>query len=269
MRISRKLGLNACRGGISAIPSYTGEYSVYGDLKSGRMELYTSGVLSFAGKSKIDVFAVGGGSSGLRGALLSLVEEGVSTCSGGGGGQGGYTQTGAFTVSGDIDVTIGAGGEACSSYATPNPGGRTSFGTLLTAAGGSKTGGGSGGGDGSVAGGEGQRQGGDGASDGESSETGGKGQGRTTRAFAETGGTLYAGGGGGGGSRHSADASMVKTPGVGGDGGGADGSVYNAVGNDAAPNTGGGGGGGGCDYVTRKYYSGGAGGSGIVIIRWG
>lgn len=266
MRISRKLGLCGSSFGIAELPSYTGSYKIFGNVNSGTMELYTSGVLSFEKKANVKVFAVGGGSSGLRGALLSILGDDVPTGSGGGGGQGGYTATGTFTVSGDVNVTIGAGGDICSSYTTPNAGGNTSFGTYLTAAGGGKNGGGSGGGGGSVGYGDGQRDGFDGGSDGANGENGGNGQGRTTRAFGDANGTLYAGGGGGGGVRH--EASVTKTPGMGGEGGGGDGGVYNQDGASGAANTGGGGGGGGCDYASKKYSKGGAGGSGIVIIKW-
>lgn len=266
MRISRKLGLYTSSGGISAIPEYTGEYELLGDVSSGSMKLYTSGILTFSGKASISVFAVGGGASGVRGMLVSNVDD-TSTGSGGQGGQGGYTARGSFSVTGDVAVTIGAGGAICSSHYKHNAGGDTIFGSYLTALGGTTDGGGSGGGGGAVGYGPYVRNGFVGGSDGDDGEEGGVGQGTTTRAFGETDGELYAGGGGGGGVRHSSSDDLTE-PGAGGEGGGGTGGTYNSDGASGLDNTGGGGGGGGCDYANKKYYKGGAGGSGIVIIRW-
>eukprot|EP01138_Halocafeteria_seosinensis_P000578 gb/GECG01000593.1/.p1 GENE.gb/GECG01000593.1/~~gb/GECG01000593.1/.p1 ORF type:complete len:303 (+),score=32.45 gb/GECG01000593.1/:1-909(+) len=90
---------------------------------------------------------------------------------------------------------------------------------------------------------------------------GGKGQHRTTRAFGESSGMLFAGGGGG--------AGFALCLGHGGDGGGGN-ANENGV-----PNTGGGGGGTSQAWVkdlglidSCKCGNGGSGGSGIVILRY-
>ena len=231
--------------------TYTGDYELVADddtaiedpttwNQNWKLRLLTSGTLiATAVYGLFDVFLVGGGGgSGGRG-----------------GGGGGYTLTQtAITLDTNVDyeITIGAGGTAAVGGTTTafgftaNGGGGMGSGSYIGADGGS--GGGGGGGTGSIAG--------DGGTDGEDGETssnsnsGGIGQGTTTREFAEEGATLYAGGGGGGG---------VDSLGSGGEGGGGDGGDA-TTGGAGATNTGGGGGG------TRRG-SGSIGGSGIVIIR--
>lgn len=226
------------------------------------------------GVGAIDIFGVGGGAGGGSG--------GNSRYGNGSGGGGGYTVTVKdvkVTPGQKIPVTIGNGGEAGIYNGSGNnggAGGNTVVGNYLTAKGGGpgqgRNGsgneggsGGSGGGGGSYyapgvtlcGGGNGGSNGGAGASSqGNVVYPGGNGQGRTTRAFGESNGTLYAGGGGGGGADYS---------GSGGSGGGGAGTNWNASGSGGNGNTNtGSGGGGGC-----SWYNGGAGGSGIAIIRWG
>jgi hypothetical protein len=150
-----------------------------------------------AGVSKIDIFCVGGGAGSLDGRS--------------GGGGGGYTATlknASVTPGQQIAVTVGAGG-------TWVTGGASSFGSLLSAAGGGgcrdlvyenigKSGGGNGGsggaGDNSYSGSAAGYDGGKSDTCGLFSsyvyDTAGTGQGSTTRAFGEAGNTLYSGGGG-------------------------------------------------------------------------
>lgn len=209
---------------------------------NGTSKTFTSSVTGqqFSGAvASVDVFSVGGGGGGHTG-----------------GGGGGYTQTYKDVIPTPfqkLNVTIGAGG------ADGRAGGASSF-LGCYASGGqpastqSNTGGdgGSGGGGGSNV----YSGGGDGGSDGGNGEDsrgpGGTGQGRTTRAFGESSGALYAGGGGGFGS----------SGGAGGAGGGGRGSS-SGRGSDGADNTGGGGGGGG-----GSSSPGGSGGSGVVLVRW-
>ncbi len=96
----------------------------------------------------------------------------------------------------------------------------------------------------------------------------GAGQGRTTRAWGQSGGTLYSGGGGPGKGENNRASTG---PGTGGAGGGANGSNYwDAPGSSAAANTGGGAG-GGCAYYYAsndvRSSGGGTGGSGIVLLH--
>lgn len=95
---------------------------------------------------------------------------------------------------------------------------------------------------------------------------GGVGQGRTTRAFEEQNGTLYAGGGGAGASRVETNTAYVTSSATSGGsgGGGAGGRTYGSSG---SPNTGGGGGGGGYVNYSFSVRQGGNGGSGVAIIR--
>ena len=226
-----------------------------------------------AGVTKIDIFCVGGGGAGRVGWVGSKNR-------GGRGGCGGYTTTKkaiSVTAGGKYTVTVGAGGSVKftdnkGNYQINSPG-KSSFGTLVEAAGGDPQNdtsildnaywrGGSGGGWGANSVEETNAQAG--ASDG-GSRGNNIGQGTTTRAFGESSGALYAGGGGGGAAYRN-DAS-VQTGGAGGSGGGGKGADMNGWGNNAGANTGGGGGGG--SGVTSGYTGGGAGGSGIVIVRWG
>lgn len=223
----------------------------------------TSGTFTVpSGVRSIDIFCVGGGGAG---GSSSETSQGNPSVSGGGGG--GYTATKkgyAVTPGATFTVTIGAGGTA--KKGTGNTGGTTSFGSILSATGGLGGQGGEsqerkGGNGGSGGGGARLSTGYAGGSDGNdggggtSTQAGGTGQHTTTRAFAETSNTLYAGGGAGDSSKYGAA--------TGGDGGGAGGSS----GKSASANTGGGGCGNGGN--NSFYDMGGAGGSGICIIRWG
>lgn len=226
------------------------------------LHILASGMLTFNHDMDVDIFAVGGGGGGAWG-----------------GGGGGYTSTilsRRFQTGDTVDVTVGAGGKGKSNTvkgeATPGGDSFMLFNgeTVIHASGGnsgrvgiSRIGraggdGGSGGGGGSFGSGTHGGVGGSDGSDGIMYETqkgneNGKGQGRTTRAFGELTGELYAGGGGGG-----SETSPAKS---GGAGGGGDGG-YNAAGSNGEPNTGGGGGGAG-----NATSAGGKGGSGIIIIR--
>ena len=234
--------------------TYTGQYRT--EMVGGLWYIYflTSGVLRFSyTKSALEIFLVGGG--------------GASGYHVGGGGGGGYTATHRGVVAAgnaDIVVTIGAGGVG-DANGRGNPGGASSFGAYSVAGGQGgmsayfngdrRADGGNGGSGGGGSGAEwhagaGGADGGNGGSGGYGN--GGAGQGRTTRAFEDPNGALYAGGGGGGSWKDGA--------GAGGAGGGASGNI-DGIGFSAAANTGGGGGGG------RSWAGGGNGGSGIVIIR--
>lgn len=219
-----------------------------------------------AGVTAIDVFLVGGGAG-----------SGTDYETGYGGAGGGYTYTERLTVTpgAQASVLIGAGGVGGTDG---SPSTFTIASKTLTANGGKKCvravggAGGSGGG----AGGQYQIVAGNGGSDGSNggastpynngtqafTYSGGVGQGSTTRAFGESGGTLYAGGGGGSWSPTGYPGSR----GFGGAGGGGNGNEYRSTVNIATggtPNTGGGAGGSdGMDYANN-------GGSGIVIVRWG
>lgn len=219
-----------------------------------------------ANVTSIDIFCVGGGGSG--GHSNSTSSQGNKTNAGGGGA--GYTATKkghAVSAGQTFAVTIGAGGPHTSG--SSSVGGTTSFGSVLSATGGNggqggkvsgSVKGGDGGSGGGGAGGSGSyatyAKGGSDGSDGVTGKSGtpGKGQGTTTRAFGESGGTLYAGGGGG----HNTSSSGGG--GAGGDGGGG------AARTNGTANTGGGGGASGYSGSSVKS---GAGGSGICIVRWG
>ena len=255
--------------------TYTGQYNIR---KDGVVELLTSGTITFLSPTVIDIFCVGGGGAGGSSQQLNYTK-------GLGGGGGGYTATAKKqSVSGQIEVVIGAGGIA---GPTPTNGGNTSFGTLLTANGGysgrynvdpttvagAGQNGGSGGGGGRYSSQSFDNYGG---SDGENGAPatapdgyyakGGNGQGSTTREFGEPNGKLYAGGGGGGTYFYS-PSPVYAIGGAGGGGAGAwDGAAYGtqAAGSGAA-NTGGGGGGGAYGGITKGLP--GNGGSGIVCFR--
>lgn len=237
----------------SKIPafSYSGDYEIVDDADTPittsdgnwKIRFLTSGVFTptdlRGAADGIDVFLVGGG-GGTPGSYT-------------GGAGGGYTNTkrGVLIKKGtSYSITVGAGGTGNAT------GGSTS--AFDAVANGGKPGvtsfkGGDGGSGGGGYSGENDTPAGVGGSDGSDggagSAVGGKGQGTTTREFAETFGTLYAGGGGGG-------AVTTNKVGAGGAGGGANGM------RDAAANTGGGAGGSIDDNTTSHR-----GGSGIVIIR--
>lgn len=104
--------------------TYTGQYNQRDD---GVVELLTSGTITFLNPGVIDIFCVGGGGRG--GNPNSLY---VGTFYGAGGGAGGYTATARKqAVTGSYNITIGDG-----STRSDVAGGMTSFGALLSAAGG-------------------------------------------------------------------------------------------------------------------------------------
>lgn len=218
-----------------------------------------------AGVTTLDVFLVGGGGG-----------SGIGFDEGASGAGGGYAKTfkNISVIPGtQWNVLVGAGGLNANGAASLFSYGSQSY----TAQGGSRSGK-SGGSGGSGGGGGGQYavHSGNGGSDGSNGLKGtlasgsvndfryepGAGQGATTRAFGEPGGTLYSGGGGGAWSPTGYNGSV----GQGGAGGGGKGQEYFSKTNVATggtPNTGGGA--GGHNGATTN----GQGGSGIVIVRWG
>lgn len=236
--------------------TYTGGHEKIDDGSGNwRIKLKSSGTLKFTnlGKwdGKLDVFLVGGGCAGGSGYWDAGNGYGKA-------GSGGYTTTQKSiyaTANTAYSIVIGAGGQS----AFASGGNTTAFG--VAAGGGTKLGGGSGGGaygnrevnNGGSDGGNGDPQ--DAANIGiDHNGSPGRGQGRTTREFGESYGTLYAGGGGAGGNG-SAQAH-------GGAGGGGNGAWNGHPQTSGEENTGGGGGG--------MYYGLtvlGKGGSGIVVIR--
>ena len=273
-----------CAKGGALNFTYTGNYNVRDD---GVVELLTSGTLVFLDPAVIDIFCVGGGGRG--GNPKSL---GVGVFYGASGGAGGYTATARKqAVTGSYNITVGNG-----STQSAVAGEMTSFGTLLSAAGGnsghvgsvsSSTGNdviaGKDGGSGSGGGVSNSSKYGAGGSDGGNGEqgfpdraTGGSGQGTTTREFGEATGKLYAGGGAGGRTIAS-NTPIVSMGGAGGGGTGgfidisssASGALKQAPAAGVA-NTGGGGG-GGAGYRSSSsaylYIQGANGGSGICCFR--
>ena len=217
-----------------------------------------------AGVTAIDVFLVGGGGG-----------SGNEYNTGWGGSGGGYTLTEkklAVTPGTTASVLIGAGGVGVD-------GGATTFtigSKTLTANGGKKCFNSEAGAGGSGGGGGGQYNlnagnGGSDGSDGNPSvaigtqaftKVGGAGQGSTTRAFGESGGTLYSGGGGGAWS----PTGYTGKRGLGGASGGGNGQEVFSTTNIATSGTANTGGGAGGHYDAD--YTG-VGGSGIAIVRWG
>lgn len=221
------------------------------------------------GYTMADIFCVGGGGGGGGGYWFTKEQY----QNGGGGGAGGYTATASNigVAAGQIlSCSIGGGGRGNSSLrGTGGTGGTTSVsrdGVVLCTANGGNGGYGANSGNG----GKGGSNGGDGGYNdmdsrpiiraGDNGYSDGRGtgsQGRTTRAWGEPSGTLYAGGGGGGGVSKS-------NPGAGGAGGGGAGGMND--GNPGSANTGGGGGGGG-GTIYGTGVGGGTGGSGVILIR--
>lgn len=204
---------------------------------------------------EFDAFCVGGGSSG---------------ATNGGGGAGGYTSTVRNqTLGNTLSVYIGSGGSASSNHSqggstrivgasiqcTANGGGSISSGQSTSYGADGGSGGGSRGNSSYYAG--------DGGSDGSNGgagqlNSGGKGQGTTTRAFGEPDGELFAGGGGAG-------SSTSYSGGSGGAGGGGDAGRSGPNLYDAKSGQFGTGGGGGA--AANSNTANGAGGSGVAMIR--
>lgn len=213
--------------------TYTGWHEwVNDDNGNWRIKLKSSGVFVPLVDIEIDAFLVGGGGGGGQGGAK--------------GGGGGYTQTSkAMNLKAGQEYAIAVAGRSAQG-GLYNTGGNTTTAFGMTAKGG---GAGINGGDGGSGGGKGDGIGGSDGSDGHN--WGGKGQGTTTREFAEQGNPLYAGGGGGDGNARG---------GFGGGGHGSNG--WNTAAEWGKPNTGGG---GGCASAGGAYTS--CGGSGIVVIR--
>lgn len=228
-----------------------------------------------AGVTSVHVMVFGGGAGGMR----------ASDGSGGAGGGGGHMKSSTLTVTPGTryPVTIGRGGAGGSSSATAGAGGATSFGTLLSANGGSigsynvggngGTGGGgpgganSNGGTGSYGGNGGHSNGGTAAGNGIAA-AGGSG------AAGAAGTGKYGGGAGGGGYGGKGGNGGNGTSSYGGGGGG--GGGYGTSGNggnggNTSTGTGSSGGtaagGGGAGYKSGGA-NGGAGGAGAVIITY-
>lgn len=276
-------------GGIPTLGvdfTYTGTCTVIDDSEgeniNWRIKFLTSGIFKVNNQSSIDLFMVGGGSSG---------QDGNNSDNGGTGGGSGYTKTEKGIVlspNTDYQIIIGDGGASTNASSSPssNPGGDSSAFNFSVDGGGKVRcwNGGSGGGVGSQTKSNGSTiEAGAGGSDGSdgiknsSNWTGGTGQGTTTREFGEATGDLYAGGGGGGGGYLSGHSSSGA---YGGDGGGGSGAWINGYagarpgiygGQAAAGETNTGSGGGGGAYHTGSnsnlYIPSGAGGSGIIVIR--
>jgi len=264
-------------GGELQISSYTGEYVID---ENGWIRFLTSGDLRVKNTTVIDAFLVGGGGSAAR--KMSSAASASRITPGGGGG---YTVTKKGVTlypHKKYGIVIGAGGRyyvSTSLALDGEDGGATSaFGLIAEGGKGGQiaessdlpedrvTKGGDGGSGGGAIGGEVRvdnvstlhiHKGGVDGADGEECESkaGGAGQGRTTRAFEEENGELFASGGDGG---YNAGFEPETQPDP----------------QDGAANTGDGGD-GGCawSYATSwnptvsTTRSGKSGGSGIVIIR--
>ena len=168
-------------------------------------KIVTSGtwVAPKAVKQLFKVYCVGGGGGG----GVNLNNNNSAYSGGGGGGGGGHIEISELTIplGAEIDIICGAGG------AKQTDGGATSFGTLLTANGGSK------GEDGAGNGGK----GGDGGAGG-GGGVGDNGNGRH-RGGSGGNGSFGGGGGAGGGSSNGTDEYPHPTGGLGGIHGGAGG----------------------------------------------
>lgn len=229
-----------------------------------------------SGYSRVDIFAVGGGAGGSMG----YTTEDSGGLSGHGGGSG-YTTTllnVSVSVGSNITCSIGSGGVGVEGLRTNGNSGiatTVSYGgrTIVTANGGQavawNSSGGFGGSGGGGASGWDANTGnkssaGTGGTNGGNGNTGyvegGQGQGKTTRAFGESSGTLYASGGSGGGiSDERLNAGGAVT---GGGGNGAYASITLAGSGTAGTGSGGGGGDPSYNNVT------GTGGSGLVLLRF-
>lgn len=251
-------------------PEVLGQHEVF--LSSGTWDWAAAG-----SPATVDVLLIGGGG----GSELSS----VATDGGGGGGAGGFRIITGHPVSGDVAVTVGAGGTS-----TQIRGSVTSFGSLTAAGGGrgarEPASGASGGGStgrntspitppgavglsgqghdgGAGSWGSSRRGGGGGGATGPGHNgeiVGPAGNGGAGVVLAQLGwgyadAPIAVAGGGGGG------IASASNPGIGMHGGGSGGFLGNP-GNNGQPNTGGGAGGPGGNGA------GATGGSGLVIVRW-
>jgi phage-related protein len=267
-------------------PAATIQYAVF--TSSGTWDWEDAG-----SPSRVDVLLVGGGGGG-------------GAWRGGGGGAGGVRIAQGITVSGDVAVTVGAGGSGNTGGESPvaaQDGGLSSFGAQQ-AAGGGFGGSGQNENNGAGNGGSGGGAGGAATTNAQPAGTGTAGQGSGGgNSFNDFDAIPRAGGGGGG----KAAAGQNATTGAGGNGGngvtltsigfggaiefgapasvggggggssnsgssgsgGLGGGGAGSVSDNAAsgtPNTGGGGGGAGGGFSATNQ--GGAGGSGLVVVRW-
>lgn len=232
---------------------------------------YTQNFTIPDGYTRADIFCVGGGGNG---GNVKRDTSSTNPYEGGSGGGGGYTTT-------VINVSVTPGSTHLVTIGGPS--GASSFGALCSAAGGQTpvaqgtTGFGTGGNGGSGGGAmstwshsgshsDGGNGGSDGGNGGNSRlSTGGTGQGRTTRAFGNSGGTLYSGGGG----SYTNDGSREWYFYNGTSGGLGGGGSYTSL--NGGANTGGGG--NGQNRPPERVYrpdcgSPGIGGSGIVIANF-
>lgn len=244
---------------------YSGYLSATGVTTTRGIQTFTSSETFSVppGVRTIDIFCVGGGGAGSCGVSEDDYSWGYTNGYGGGSG---YTKTlKGYSVSPgqSFAVTVGAGSDIPSVSKT-NYGGTSTFGSVISAAGGmsgltAKSGSGSG--NGGCGGGH---PGGSNGANGANTSMG-KGQGTTTRAFGEASNTLY-GGGGSDGERNT------WGPIAGGAPGGGAGAHYNVQSHKshavAGKDSTGGGGGGGVG-LTQSTMGAARGGSGIVLVRWG
>lgn len=266
------------------------------------------GTVTTSGGYRIHSFTTTGSStfsipSGLSGNVEALVVAGGGGGGfrhGGGGGAGGVVYNGAFSVSGNQTVVVGAGGTGGNGSSVSN-GGDSQFGSITAVGGGfgssnggaAAVGGSGGGGSNNLMGQNGTSgQGNKGGNQGCSLSTtlsgclaggcggcypfGGGGGGAGSAAANAAGSNGSAGGAGvsysisgaavtyGGGGGGGKDGTGAYAGGTGG--GGAGGTSAAVAGISGTANTGGGGGGGGASGGTSG--NGGNGGSGIVIVRY-
>ena len=253
----------------------------------------SSGTFAVTGSGNVEVLVVagGGGGGGTDGDALS-----------GGGGAGGLIYNSAYSVSGNVTVTVGLGGAGGPASFTNGANGENSvFGTLTSIGGGGgggsdqgvqgKTGssGGSGGGGGQPTGSSSDVYGGSGTS-GQGyaggaaiigTSAGGGGGGASAVGYNSSGsGQSSIGGAGGAGLEYSQFSTVGGSPvgwfagggggggftnAAGGSGGGGQGADYDGnIATAGTNNTGGGGGGAG----KATAQAGANGGSGIVIVRY-
>ena len=212
----------------------------------------------------IDVFLVGGGGGG--GSCSGDYRYGW----GRGGGGGGYcTTVKNLTVEEGVvyPIVIGAGGAATKAGGTTTAFGYSAAGGQPGTSSGGAGGSGGGGGCNGSATAKGGSNGSNGEGGGSGQDPGGKGSGKTTRAFENLSGTCYGAGGGGGRGYHQDYTGGAGGAGgaTGGGKGGTGSNTGSGNGGAGTANTGGGGGGAGLIWVGGG--TGGAGGSGVVIIR--
>ncbi len=251
---------------------------------------HSGGTITYANGYTIHTFTVSGTFSCLESGLVEVLVVaggggGGGTIRGGGGG-GGVIYNASYFTSGDIAVTVGAGGLAGTAGETSGfHGENSSFGSLTAIGGGSGDAGSGGSGGGANRGqtvggagtvGQGNEGGGGLAVDNTCGGGGGAGaaggpgnllaggDGGNGLCFSISGSSVYYAGGGGGGAR----VGDGRTAGTGGIGGGGNGGVI-TNGTSGVTNSGGGGGAGGFGGGGFEgYRSGGNGGSGIVIVRY-